>query len=294
MAGFIFQKMSGLQKEYLKKDTHKLKNLGKFVKNINLTLRFLHYNLKELEFKNKTILILGGNSDVGKSLAKDFGRLGSNLILTSRKKNQLDSFRSDLEIRYEINCNIETFDALDLKSHESFYKKLNTKPDIVISCIGYLDNQKESQKDFNEALKSIQSNFTGLVSILNIISNDFERKGTGVIVGISSVAGDRGRGSNYIYGSSKSAFTTYLSGLRNRLHASGVKVITIKPGFIKSKMTNHLKLSSIISSSPNKVSSLIIKSIQKRKNVLYIKGYWRWIMITIKLIPENIFKLLKL
>lgn len=247
-----------------------------------------------MEFKNKTILILGGNSDVGKSLAKDFGRLGSNLILTSRKKNQLDSFRSDLEIRYEINCNIETFDALDLKSHESFYKKLNTKPDIVISCIGYLDNQKESQKDFNEALKSIQSNFTGLVSILNIISNDFERKGTGVIVGISSVAGDRGRGSNYIYGSSKSAFTTYLSGLRNRLHASGVKVITIKPGFIKSKMTNHLKLSSIISSSPNKVSSLIIKSIQKRKNVLYIKGYWRWIMITIKLIPENIFKLLKL
>jgi short-subunit dehydrogenase len=278
----------------LKRDIHKLASLGKSEKNINL-MRFLtHYNLKELEFKNKTILILGGNSDVGKSLAKDFGELGSNLILTSRKKSQLDSFKSNLEIRYEINCNIEIFDALDLKSHESFYKKLNTKPDIVISCIGYLDNQEESQKDFNEALKSIQSNFTGLVSILNIISNDFERKGTGVIVGISSVAGDRGRGSNYIYGSSKSAFTTYLSGLRNRLYVSGVRVITIKPGFIKSKMTNHLKLPSTITSTPNKVSILIIKSIQKRKNVLYIKGYWKWIMITIKLIPENIFKSLKL
>lgn len=242
-----------------------------------------------MEFKNKTVLILGGNSDVGKSLAKDFGKLGSNLILTSRKEGQLDSFKSDLEIRNEINCDVQLFDALDFKSHDSFYKNLKLKPDIVITCIGYLDNQQDSQIDFQESLMSIQTNFTGLVSILNIISNDFEKREEGVIVGISSVAGDRGRGSNYIYGSSKSGFTSYLSGLRNRLNKSGVKLITVKPGFIKSKMTSHLDLPKILTSDPKEISKDIIKSIKNGGSVVYIKWYWKWIMFIIKIIPEKIF-----
>ena len=253
-----------------------------------------HYNLKELEFKNKTVLILGGNSDVGKSLAKDFGKLGSNLILTSRKEGQLDSFKSDLEIRNEINCDIELFDVLDFKSHELFYKNLKTRPDIVITCIGYLDNQEVSQIGFEESIKSIQTNFTGLVSILNIISKDFEKIEEGFIIGISSVAGDRGRGSNYIYGSSKSGFTSYLSGLRNRLNKSGVKVITVKPGFIKTKMTGHLDLPKILTASPDEISSDIINSVKKRKNTIYSKWFWKWIMMIIKMIPEAIFKKLKL
>ena len=247
-----------------------------------------------MEFKGKTVLILGGNSDVGKSLAKDFGKHGSNLILTSRKRGQLDSFKSDLVIRNEINCHVELFDVLDFKSHESFYKNLKTKPDFVITCIGYLDNQEDSKNDFNESLKSIQSNFTGLVSILNIISNDFEKIEKGVIVGISSVAGDRGRGSNYIYGSAKSAFTSYLSGLRNRLNKSGVSVITIKPGFIKTKMTGHLDLPIILTATPEEISSEILKSVKKKKNVVYTKYFWKWIMLIIKLIPEFYFKRLKL
>ena len=227
-----------------------------------------------MEFKNKTVLILGGNSDVGNSLAKDFGKLGSNLILTSRKEGQLDSFKSDLEIRNKINCDVQLFDVLDFKSHDSFYKNLKTTPDIVITCIGYLDKQENSQINFQESLISIQTNFTGLVSILNIISNDFEKRGKGIIVGMSSVAGDRGRGSNYIYGCSKSGFTSYLSGLRNRLFNSGVKVITVKPGFIKSKMTNHLDLPKILTATPNKISFDIIKSIKKKKNVVYTKWFW--------------------
>lgn len=253
-----------------------------------------HYNLKELEFKNKTVLILGGNSDVAKSLAKDFGKLRSNLILTSRKKGQLDSFKSDLEIRNEINCDIELFDVLDFKSHQSFYKNLKTKPDIVISCIGYLDNQEISQNNFEESLKSIQTNFTGIVSILNIISNNFEKRGKGVIVGISSVAGDRGRGSNYIYGSSKSGFTSYLSGLRNRLYKSGVSVITVNPGFIETKMTAHLDLPKILTASTDAISRNIIYSIKKNRRVIYIKWFWKWIMLIIKNMPEKIFVRLNL
>ena len=247
-----------------------------------------------MEFKNKTVLILGGNSDVGKSLAKDFSKLGSNLILTTRKKDQLNFLRSDLEIRYEISCDIKLFDVLDFKSHKSFYKNLKTKPDIVITCIGYLDNQGDSQNDFEESLRSIQSNFTGLVSILNIISNDFEKKGSGVIVGVSSVAGDRGRGSNYIYGSSKAAFTSYLSGLRNRLHALGVPVITIKPGFIKTKMTSHLDLPKLLTASTDEISKDILNSIKKGKSIIYTKWFWKWIMLIIKLIPERIFKKLRM
>lgn len=247
-----------------------------------------------MEFKNKTVLILGGNSDVGKSLAKDLTKLGSNLILTSRKKGQLDSLKSDLEIRNGINCDIELFDVLDFYSHESFYNSLKKKPDIVISCIGYLDNQKVSQNDFEESIKSIQTNFLGLVCILNIISNDFEKRGKGVIVGISSVAGDRGRGSNYIYGSSKSGFTSYLSGLRNRLNKSGVKVITIKPGFIKTKMTSHLDLPKILTVTPEDISKDLINSIRKKKNIVYTKWFWKWIMSIIRSIPETIFKKLEL
>ena len=247
-----------------------------------------------MEFKEKTVLILGGNSDVGKSLSRDFSKLGSNIILTSRKKGQLDSFKSDLEIRHSIKCDLEFFDVLDFNSHESFYNNLKKKPDIVISCIGYLDNQEKSENSFEESLKSIQTNFIGLVSILNIISNDFESRKSGIIVGVSSVAGDRGRGSNYIYGSSKSGFTSYLSGLRNRLFNSGVKVITVKPGFIKSKMTNHLDLPKILIATPNEISFDIIKSIKKKKNVVYTKWFWKWIMIIIESIPEFIFKKLKL
>ena len=247
-----------------------------------------------MRFNNKTILILGGNSDVGKSLARDFAILGSNLILTTRKEGQLHSLKSDLEIRYSIKCDIEFFDVIKFDTHKLFYQNLNTTPDIVITCIGYLDNQKISENDYDETLKSIQSNFSGLVSILNIMSNDFEERDSGFIVGLSSVAGDRGRGSNYIYGCSKSAFTAYLSGLRNRLANKHVYVLTIKPGFIRTKMTKHLSLPKLLSSTPEEVSRIIVKAIRKKRNIVYIKWFWKLVMLFINLIPESIFKRMNL
>lgn len=243
-----------------------------------------------MEFKGKTVLILGGNSDVGKSLARDLAKLGSNLIITTRVGSQLNSFKSDLEIRYSIKCKSKFFLATDFNSHLQFYENLKIKPDIVVCCIGYLDCQVVSQKDFKETLNSIESNYVGLVSILNIISNDFEKRKYGLIVGISSVAGNRGRGSNYIYGSAKSGFAIYLSGLRNRLQRSNVHVITVKPGFIKSKMTQNINFPHILSTTPQEVSSDIIKAIKRRRNVVYTKWYWKWIMMVIGAIPECMFK----
>ena len=246
-----------------------------------------------MKFKNRTILIIGGDSDVARSLSKKFAQLRANLILTSRRPDKLNSFCKDIEIRNSIKCESFSFDVLDYFSHQKFYKGLEYKPDIVITCIGYLDNQKTSEEDFNEAKISICSNYLGLVSILNIVANDFEKKKSGIIIGISSVAGERGRSSNYIYGSAKSGFTTYLSGLRSRMSNSGVKIITVKPGFIRTKMTKHLKLPNLLTASPDEVAIDIIKAITKSNDVIYIKKIWKFIMLVIKIIPEIFFKRLK-
>ena len=247
-----------------------------------------------MKFKNKTILIIGGNSDVGKSLATNFAELGANLILTSRKTDQLKLFCKDIQIRYSIKCESILFNVLNYSTHQDFYNNIKTKPDIVITCIGYLDNQKNSEQNFEEAKNSINSNYIGLVSILNIIANDLEKKLSGTIVGISSVAGDRGRSSNYIYGSAKAAYTAYLSGLRSRMSNYNVKVLTVKPGFIKTKMTENLELPTYLTASSNQVALDIIKALRKSKNVIYTKWIWRYIMFIIKIIPENIFKNIKI
>ena len=250
--------------------------------------------MKFKSIANKNILIIGGNSDIGKALALEFSKLKTNLTLTTRNPKSLESFASDIEIRFNTKCNIVFLDVIDFNSHLNFYKTLEEKPDIVITCVGYLDNQWDSISSWTEAQKSIQTNFTGLVSLLNIIANDFETRKYGLIAGISSVAGDRGRASNYIYGCSKAGYSTYLDGLRNRLYKSNVHVVTIKPGFVKTKMTKHLRLPKKLTHSTEGIANDIVRSIEKRKNTIYTKWIWKWIMLTIKLIPEKIFKRLNI
>jgi short-subunit dehydrogenase len=136
----------------------------------------------------------------------------------------------------------------------------------------------------------INVNYTGAISILNIVANDFEKERRGFIVGVSSVAGDRGRKANYIYGSAKAGFSAYLSGLRNRLNDSGVQVLTVKPGFVNTKMTEGLDLPPKLTASPSEVAEDIFNAQQKGRNILYTKPIWMVIMLIIKHIPEFIFK----
>ncbi|HEY8934170.1 MAG TPA: SDR family oxidoreductase [Cyclobacteriaceae bacterium] len=243
---------------------------------------------------NKNVLILGATSDMAAAFAKKFAQEGYSLTLAARNKEALQRTASDLSIRFQVDVNAIPFDALDFASHDQFYKGLKTKPDIAICVFGLLGDQLSAQHDWSACLTILNSNYTGAVSILNIIANDFESRKEGVIVGISSVAGERGRQSNYLYGSAKAGFTAYLSGLRNRMTASGVHVMTVKPGFVKTKMLDSMKTPGPITASPDAVATAVYKAVLKRKDSIYVLWMWRWIMLIIKSIPEGIFKKLKL
>jgi len=236
------------------------------------------------------ILIVGAKSDIAKAAARKYAENGYSLYLAARNSNELEPFAKDISIRTGQDAKCVELDILDYSSHEKFYESLHEKPIGAISTVGYLGDQEKAQSYFSEAKKIIDTNFTGLVSLLNIVANDFEKRNKGFIVGISSAAGDRGRKSNYIYGSSKAAFTAYLSGLRNRLYPRGVQVLTVKPGFVATKMTAGMNLPKALTAQPKEVAAAIYKAQQKGKDVLYTKWIWKLIMLAIKGIPERKFK----
>ena len=236
------------------------------------------------------VLIIGAKSDIAKATAREYAKHGYDLYLAARNSNELEDFAKDIMTRTQRTVQIVELDILDYKSHQAFYDQLDEKPLGVISAIGYLGEQEQAQSDFHEAQQIIDTNYTGVVSLFNIIADDFEQRRSGFMVGISSVAGDRGRKSNYIYGSAKAAFTAYLSGLRNRLYDAQVHVMTVKPGFVATKMTEEMDLPEKLTAQPEAVAEDIYKAQQKNKNILYTKWIWRWIMFIIKNIPEFQFK----
>jgi len=236
------------------------------------------------------ILILGAKSDIAKAIARTYAKHGYNIYLAARNNHELNTFAQDLSLRSNQDITLVELDILDYKSHKKFYNNLREKPVGVISAIGYLGNQKEAESNFNETHLIIDTNYTGVISLFEIIAHDFEKRKSGFIVGISSVAGDRGRKSNYIYGSAKAAFSTYLSGLRNRLYETNIHVMTVKPGFVATKMTENIDLPKILTGQPEEIANDIYTSQQAKKNILYTKWIWRWIMLIIRNIPEFQFK----
>lgn len=240
------------------------------------------------------VLIVGAKSDIAKEVAREYAKNGYDLYLAARKSESLDELAQDLQVRSNIKVQTKEFDIAKFETHSEFYESLEPKPLGVIVVAGYMAEQKECQDDFTKTLETITVNYAGAVSILNIISNDMQKNKNGFIVGVSSVAGDRGRKANYIYGSSKAAFSSYLSGLRNRLYENGVKVLTVKPGFVATKMTEGLDLPEKLTASPQEVAEDIYKAQQKGKDILYTKWIWRFVMMIIKNIPEVVFKRLSI
>jgi decaprenylphospho-beta-D-erythro-pentofuranosid-2-ulose 2-reductase len=236
------------------------------------------------------VLIIGAKSDIAKSLARKYSDCGYDIYLAARNSSELDEFAKDLSLRSQKAAKCVELDILDFDSHQDFYTALPEKPLGVISAVGYLGDQDQSQSYFSEAKKTIDTNYTGVVSLLNIVADDFEQRKSGFIIGISSVAGDRGRKANYLYGSAKAALTAYLSGLRNRLCKKNVHVMTVKPGFVDTKMTQDMDLPEKLTAQPDDVAAAIYKGQQKNSDIIYTKWIWRWVMLIIKSIPERIFK----
>jgi len=240
------------------------------------------------------ILILGGRSDIGLAVAYHFADRGYSIQLAARNCNNLKVKKTDIELRNNVDVTVHEFDALDFDSHTAFIDSLPLVPDIVVCVVGILGGQLEDDYESLSALKVIQTNFTGPANIFGLFSNIFEKRGSGVLVGVSSIAGERGRASNYVYGSAKAGFSAFLSGLRNRLAKKGIHVITILPGYVSTKMTKDMKLPLKLTAQPKDVALSIENAIQKKQNIVYVKSVWRFIMLIIKNIPESIFKLMKL
>lgn len=236
------------------------------------------------------VLIIGATSDIAKALARVYTKNGYNLYLAARQSSSLEDLKKDIELRSNARVELLDFDISAYETHESFYDSLKEKPLGVIVVSGYMVDQKIAQNRFDECKKMIDVNYIGALSILNIVANNFEKERRGFIVGVSSVAGDRGRAANYIYGSTKAAFSAYLSGLRNRLYESGVQVLSVKPGFVDTKMTQGMDLPQNLTAQPSDVADDIFNAQQKGRNVLYTKNIWFFIMLIIKHIPEFIFK----
>lgn len=240
------------------------------------------------------ILILGAKSDIAKELAREYAKGGYDLYLAGRDIDSLKLFQKDLSITTQKDIVLKELDIEKFSTHEEFFNSLEPKPLGVIASVGFMAEQNEVQKSLDLSLKTINVNFTGCVSFLNIVAEFYEKQKNGFIIGISSVAGDRGRKTNYIYGSAKAALSAYLSGLRNRLNDSGVHVLTVKPGFVYTKMTEHLDLPPALTSQPEEVAKETKKAQESKKNVLYTKFIWKYIMLIIKHIPEFIFKRLSI
>ncbi len=203
---------------------------------------------------------------------------------------------ADLEIRYGISVHCGRVDAVDFAAHEKFLENaIRTLGEIqgVVFAIGYLGEQPRESVDPETALKIINVNLTAAISLLAPIANVLEKQGQGFIMGLSSVAGDRARQSNYAYGAAKGGLSLYLDGLRNRLDRQGVKVMTLKLGFVDTAMT-YGKRGMFLVASPEQVARRAWQILQKPSGIYYVPRFWRIILLVIRLIPESVFKRLKL
>ena len=244
---------------------------------------------------SETVLILGATSAIARATAVAFAARGAALYLASRDLDELERIAADLRLRHDVEVCYGVFDAEAVETHEVFFRSvIETMHGIsgVVLAFGYLGD-RQAARDFKVAEKIIASNFTGAASILSHCAEYFEPLQRGFIIGISSVAGDRGRQSNYVYGAAKGALSLYLQGLRNRLYASGVRVVTIKPGFVDTAMTYGLPGLFLVAS-PQDIGKRIVATLEKSADVVYLPWFWRYIMLIIKHIPEPLFKRMKL
>lgn len=243
-----------------------------------------------------SVLILGATSGIGKAVARRWAMEKAELILAARDTAEAERTAADLRVRYGAKARVVEFDALKFESFEQFSNGFFSDGGRlagVVFCYGYMTDQLEAQKSPEAAKQIVETNYTSPMLLLEQFAAQFEKTSVGFICAVSSVAGDRGRQSNYIYGSSKAALNTYLEGLRVRLFKSGVHVVTVKPGFVDTAMTWGLPGLFLVAK-PEKVADDMRRAVRHRRGAIYTPWFWRYIMLIIRMIPKFIFKRMKL
>ena len=244
--------------------------------------------------REKSVLILGASSGIGRAVASEYAANGFDLMLTTRNPEVLTGLKSHLQIEHKCQVQIEALDISDPLEPVDFSDLLERLPLGIISCIGDLSDEEACSSDTKALSTNFRINGEGPIIFLEYFANRFSDRGFGFVVAISSVAGDRGRATNGFYGSAKAMLSTYLSALRNRMFDRNVFVMDVRPGFVKTSMTAHLDLPNLLTTDPVFVARDIFKGQQSRKDILYTPYYWSWIMFIIRNIPEFCFKRMKI
>jgi short-subunit dehydrogenase len=243
-----------------------------------------------------SVLILGATSPIARSIGAAYAEAGHSVYLGVRDVEEGRRLASDISIRFQVESESGVFDALEFDQHPQFVDEVERRLgpiEVAVVAFGYMGDQDESEHDFDAARRVIDTNYTGAASICEVIARKMAERRSGSIVGIASVAGDRGRKSNYVYGSAKGAFALYLQGLRNRLHDAGVHVMTVKLGFVDTRMTYGME-TAIPIADPEAAGAAVFQAERRKQNELYYPRFWRGIMGVIKAIPESLFKRLSL
>lgn len=252
--------------------------------------------MNEARSRNENVLLLGASSAIARRLAARLAMRGCNLILAGQDLEDLSRSAADLRLRFGVQGATAALDATDFDSHREFFASCTrvfpTGLSGVVFCVGWMADSR-AESDFAATRRMIDVNYASAASLLNLAGDYFQERREGWICAISSVAGDRGRQSNFLYGSTKAALSVYLQGLRNPLSPFGVVVTTVKPGCVDTAMTYGLKGLPLLAS-PEKVAADIDRGIRRRRSVVYTPRIWRPIMAALRLIPEPIFQRLKL
>jgi short-subunit dehydrogenase len=240
----------------------------------------------------KKILVIGATSVIAQHCARIWADRGDALYLVARNEERLSAIAADLRVRGAAQAETYCTDLNDMNRYAVLLdaaEKAIGSIDTVLIAHGSLSNQRTCEQSVEETLAEIKTNALSVIGLLTHIANYFELKQTGTIAVISSVAGDRGRASNYVYGSAKAMVTTFASGLRQRLHKANVKVVAIKLGFVDTPMTASFK-KGLLWAKPAFVAVNIVRAIDKRKDEVYLPAFWWAVMMAIKIIPNSIFK----
>lgn len=238
----------------------------------------------------RTALLIGATSDIGRAIARRLVADGWTLQLAARDGTRLERVAEDLQARSGTATVQHRCDVLREDHGLALLDALDPLPQLAICVVGLLGEQTASQRDRDAAARVMRSNYEGPALLMDALAERFEERGSGTLVGISSVAGERGRAANYFYGSAKAGFTAFLSGLRNRCAASGVHVVTVKPGFVRTRMTEAMQLPALLTATPEEVAVAVDRAVRRRRDVVYVRRIWRFISLVLRVVPEPLFK----